>query len=81
MSHNHKEDLIALFLAILYHLFLILGVYFEIIRLLFVALVLGVIVGMNFAKREPEERDVILNIYMYFILFIIFMFAITGNLS
>lgn len=77
---KRKENLITLFLAILYHLFLILCLYFEIIRFLFVALVLVVIIAMNLAKREPEDRDVILNIYMYFILFLFFVAAITGNL-
>lgn len=77
---RNKEDLITIFLIILFYLFLILGVSFN-ISLLFVAIVLGVISALNISKRGPEEIDNFLIIYMYLIFFLPIAFAITDSLS
>lgn len=75
--YKRKENLITLFLAVLFHLFLILGLTYN-IYLFIVAFVLGVIVALNISKREPEEIDNILTLYAYFIIFMILAFAVTG---
>ncbi|MDU3137320.1 MAG: hypothetical protein E6704_07005 [Anaerococcus prevotii] len=75
--YKRKENLITLFLAVLFHLFLILGVTYN-TYLFIVAFVLGVIVALNISKREPEEIDNILTLYAYFIIFMILAFAVTG---